>query len=143
MKIPDIIRVYGAMDYRGECQKEDAELITFFNWLHIAHPSHYAVAIHPDNEGVVRGDGFYRQSRQKAKGAIKKGAADIIICGSPTFVCELKRKDHTKSRWQEGQLEFLENCQKQGAFACVAFGFEGAQLAFNHWLLLGKGVLSE
>ena len=134
MKIPPHIQVFGDVCFMGDCPTEDAELITFFNELAKLYPSLAKVAIHPDNEGLVLGSGHLHHARQKAKGAIKKGAADIIICGNPTFVFELKRRDHTKSRWQDGQLEFLEASQKQGAFACVALGYEAALNAVNDWI---------
>ena len=123
------------MDFRGECPKEDAELITFFNQLKLNYPDLYDVAIHPDNEGLVMGTGFNNHIRQKAKGAIRNGAADIIIVGYPTFVCELKRQDHTKCRWQDGQLEFLEASQKRGAFVCVALGYLAALEALSDYLI--------
>ena len=103
MKMHEDIKVFGDIDFRGECALEDAELITFFNQLRIKYPKLAKVAIHPDNEGLVFGTGFNNHTRQKAKGAIRNGAADIIIVGCPSFVCEMKRKDHTKSRWQDGQ----------------------------------------
>ncbi|HNH44451.1 MAG TPA: hypothetical protein PK633_10245, partial [Agitococcus sp.] len=99
MKIPPHIQVFGDVCFMGDCPTEDAELITFFNELAKLYPSLAKVAIHPDNEGLVLGSGHLHHARQKAKGAIKKGAADIVICGNPTFVCEMKRQDHTKSRW--------------------------------------------
>ncbi len=135
MKIPPHIKTYGDMDFRGECALEDAELITFFNQLRMRYPVLAQVAIHPDNEGLVFGTGFNNHTRQKAKGAIRNGAADIIIVGCPSFVCELKRKDHTKSRWQDGQLEFLEASQKRGAFVCVALGYEAALQAVDYWVM--------
>ena len=135
MKMHEDIKVFGDMDFRGDCALEDDELITFFNQLRIKYPKLAKVAIHPDNEGLIFGTGFNNHTRQKAKGAIRNGAADIIIVGYPTFVCELKRKDHTKSRWQDGQLEFLEASQKQGAFVCVALGYEAALQAVNDWVM--------
>ena len=134
MKIPPHIKTYGDMDFRGQCPKEDAELITFFNQLKLHYPDLYDVAIHPDNERLISGTGFNAHSRQKAKGAIRNGASDIIIVGNPSFVCELKRQDHTKSRWQDGQLEFLESAQNMGAFVCVAFGYQAALLAIADYL---------
>ena len=122
------------MDFRCECPKEDAELITFFNQLKLHYPDLYDVAIHPDNERLISGTGFNAQSRQKAKGAIRSGASDIIIVGNPTFVCEMKRQDHTKSRWQDGQLEFLEYSLKNGAFVCIALGYESALEAVKDWI---------
>ena len=62
-----------------------------------------------------------------------EGASDVIIPGCPAFVCELKRQDHTKSKWQKGQLDYLENCQKNGAFVCVAFGYKAALEAIEEW----------
>ena len=136
MKIPQDIKVFGDMSFRGDCAKEDLELITFFNQLRIKYPKLAKVAIHPDNEGLVFGTGFNNHTRQKAKGAIRNGAADIIICGSPTFVCEMKRQNHTKSKWQDGQLDFLQTSQGLGAFVCVALGYEAALQALNDWLKL-------
>ena len=134
MKIPPHIQVFGDVCFMGDCPTEDAELITFFNELAKLYPSLAKVAIHPDNEGLVLGSGHLHHARQKAKGAIKKGAADIVICGNPTFVCEMKRQDHTKSRWQDGQLEFLEYGLKNGAFVCIALGYESALEAVKDWI---------
>jgi len=68
-----------------------------------------------------------------AEGMVK-GASDIIIPGAPTFVCELKRQDHTKCRLAKEQVEYLLACQKAGAFACVALGADGAIKAVDSWL---------
>ena len=133
MKIPDWLPVYGDINFRGDCPREDAELMTFFNELKRIYPHLSAVAIHPDNEGLVIGAAHNAHIKQKAKGAIKKGAADIIIVGNPTFVCEMKRQDHTKSQWQDGQLEFLEASKNNGAFVCVALGYVAALNAVKDW----------
>ena len=135
MKMHEDIKVFGNMDFRGDCAKEDLELITFFNQLRVKYPKLAQVAIHPDNEGLVLGTGHQQHIKQKAKGAIKKGAADIIIVGSPSFVCELKRKDHTKSQWQDGQIDFLQTSQELGAFVCVALGYEAALQAVDYWVM--------
>jgi hypothetical protein len=134
MKIPDWLQTYGDTSYRGDCALEDAELMTFFNELNRLHPQLALVAIHPDNEGLVIGAAHNAHIKQKAKGAIRNGAADIIIVGCPAFVCEMKRQDHTRCRWQDGQLEFLEASQKQGAFACVALGYVAALQALKDWI---------
>jgi hypothetical protein len=133
MKIPQWLKTYGSMDFRGDCPREDAELMTFFNELKRLYPHLSVIAIHPDNEGLIIGTGHNVHIKQKAKGAIKKGASDIIIVGNPTFVCEMKRKDHTKSQWQDGQLEFLEASKKNGAFVCIALGYVAALLAVEEW----------
>lgn len=136
MKIPNWLQTYGDTSYRGDCPLEDAELMTFFNQIRIKYPDIAKVAIHPDNEGLILGAAHNAHIKQKAKGAIRNGAADIIICGSPTFVCEMKRQDHTKSKWQDGQLDFLQTSQRLGAFVCVALGYESALQALNDWLKL-------
>ena len=135
MKMHEDIKVFGNMDFRGDCAKEDLELITFFNQLRVKYPKLAQVAIHPDNEGLVFDTGFNNHTRQKAKGAIRNGAADIIIVGCPSFVCDMKRKDHTKSRWQDGQLDFLQTSQELGAFVCVALGYEAALQAVDTWIM--------
>ena len=61
------------------------------------------------------------------------GASDIIIPGNPSFVCELKRRDHTKSTWQPKQLEYLEAAKENGSFVCVALGWEAAWDALENW----------
>jgi hypothetical protein len=134
MKIPSWLPCYGDINYRGDCPREDAELMTFFNELKRLYPHLSAVAIHPDNEGLVIGAAHNAHIKQKAKGAMKNGASDIVIIGSPTFVCEMKRQDHTKSTWQKGQLEFLEASKTNGAFVCVALGYVGAMQAVKDWI---------
>jgi hypothetical protein len=123
--------VYGNQSYRGDCPPESAEQITFFNWLRLQHPHTYGrIAIHPRNEGKRH---HAQVTRQKAEG-MTPGAADIVIPGSPAFVCELKRLDHTKSSWQDGQQNYLEAAQSLGAFTCVALGWEAARDAFNDYV---------
>jgi len=62
------------------------------------------------------------------------GAADIIIPARVAFVCELKRRDHTQSAWQDGQLTYLQAAERAGAFACVALGWEAAWQALGVWI---------
>lgn len=126
MKIPRWLPAYGDANYRGKCPPESAEQITFFNQL---PPNLRRIALHPRNEGKRT---YQQTARQKAEG-MTVGASDIIIPASPAFVCELKRQDHTQSKWQKGQLEFLQECQEQGAFVCVAFGWRAAMEALEKW----------
>ena len=131
MKFPDWLQVYGDLKYRNKnCPAEQQEQVTFFGWLRAQHPKDYGVlALHVRNEGVRT---WGQAAWHKAEG-MATGASDIIIPGAPTFVCEMKRKDHTKSRWQDGQLEYLEAAQIAGAFVCVALGYEAAIEAFKTW----------
>ena len=128
MKIPSDIEVYGDMSYRGKCATESAEQATFFNQL---TPNLRRLAIHPKNEGKRT---HAQVARDKAQG-LNTGASDIIIVGAPTFVCELKRRDHNKSTITQQQVDFLLNAQAAGAFACIALGYEAAMLALDKWLL--------
>jgi len=132
MKFPEWLkpRVYGSLSYRAACPSETDEQITFFSHLRRNYPELGRIALHPRNEGQRT---YYQAAKHKAEG-LAVGAADIVICGSPTFVCELKRRDHRKSKWQDGQLAFLEACAAQGCFVCVALGWEAASLALIDWL---------
>ena len=124
--------MYGSMDYRdSRCPSEALEQVTFFAKLRREYPDSYGLtAIHPRNEGKRS---HAQTMIQKSEG-MTPGAADIVIPGCPAFVCELKRRDHTKSRWQDGQVEYLEAAQKAGAFVCVALGCDAAWEAFGEWI---------
>jgi hypothetical protein len=127
------VRVFGDAGFRGPCPKEELEQVTFFNRLRREYPDSYGrIALHPRNEQQLRGGHHQQMIRQKAEG-MTPGASDVIIPGAPAFVCEIKRQDHTLSRWQEGQLEYLVAAAQLGAFACVALGHEAAWQAFNEW----------
>ena len=130
MKFHNDIKVFGNTDFRGECPSESAESVTFFAKLRREYPDSYGlIATHIRNEGLRT---FYQATKQKSEG-MTKGAPDIIIPASVAFICELKRQDHTKSKWQDGQQEYLLEAQKQGAFVCIALGYVGAYAAFNLW----------
>jgi len=132
------VRVYGDTTWRGACPAEEVEQVTFFNRLRREYPDTYGlIALHPRNEQQLRGSQHRMMISQKAEG-MAPGAADIIIPGSPAFVCEMKRKDHTKSKWQEGQREYLQAAYDAGAFACVALGYEAAWRAFMEWAMLER-----
>lgn len=134
MKFPDFLRVYGDTSYRGDCPLEGAEQVTFFQQLRKAYPDSYGLlAIHPKNEGKRRGAQFQQLARDKAMG-LSPGAADIVIPGRQTFIMEVKRRDHTKSSWQDGQLPYLKAAQDAGCFVGVALGWEAAWEAFREWL---------
>jgi hypothetical protein len=131
MKLPEDIDIYGDQTYRGECPSESAEQVTFFARIRMKYPDTWGkIALHPRNEGRRT---FMQSAHQMSEG-MAKGACDIIIPGAPSFVCELKRRDHTKSTWQSGQLDYLRVAQRKGAFACVALGADAAEEAFNRYL---------
>jgi len=131
MKFPNDIPVYGDTDYRGECPRESLEQVTLFRRLRQNYPQVGAIAIHPRNEGVRKKK--QQVDREKAEG-MTPGASDVIVPGSPAFVCEVKRRDHTKSEWQDEQIEYLRAALNAGAFACVALGADAAIEALEAWL---------
>lgn len=132
MKLNPLIPVFGDETFRGKCPVEDVEHINFVSWLRFNHPEIGITLIHPQNEGKKT----HQQATKDKKMGLSKGASDIIIPGSPAFVCEIKRQDHTLSTWQTGQQEFLLQSKSQGSFICVALGATGATIAFKLWLKL-------
>ena len=127
MKLPTNIKVFGDTKYRNKkCPPESTEQVTLFGWLRL---NGYTTAIHPRNEGKRS---YGQVNRQKAEG-MTKGASDVIIPGNPAFVCELKRKDHTLCKLDPEQITYLEQCQKDGCFTCVALGHEAAIEAIKKW----------
>lgn len=122
MKFPPWLEVAGDQTFRGDCPSETAELVTFFAVLRREMPEYGSIAIHPRNEGQRK---HWQASREKVEG-MTPGAADIVIPCCPPLVIELKRRDHTKSRWEDGQQEYLAHAQTLGARVCVALGWEAA-----------------
>lgn len=129
------VLTFGNLDFRGKCPTEALEQVTFFNRLRTDYPDTWgAIAVHPRNEGQLRGGQFAGMRKAKAEG-MTPGSADIVIPGAPAFVCELKRQDYSKSDWQDGQIGYLAASVKCGAFVCVALGYVAAWQAFEYYLL--------
>lgn len=128
------VPIYGDIKWRGKCHLEKVEQASFFNQLRKEYPDTWGIlAIHPRNEGLVQNGQFQAVIKHKMEG-MSPGAADIIIPGSPTFVCEVKRLDITQSKWQDGQQAYLKAAQDAGCFACVALGAAAAWEAFLEWV---------
>lgn len=134
MNFPPHIPVFGDTSFRGKCPQEHVEQASFFNQIRRVYPDTWGlIALHPRNEGLVQAGQFSAIVKHKVEG-MAKGAADIVIPGGVGgFVCELKRRDHTQSKWQEGQLEYLTAAQNAGSFVCVALGAVSAWEAFQEW----------
>jgi len=127
------VPIYGDINWRGRCPEESHEQMSFFNRLRKEYPYSYGlIALHPRNEGLKERGQFSAVIRHAAEG-MTAGAADIIIPGKVTFVCEMKRQNHVKSAWQDGQREYLAVAQSAGAFACIALGAVAAWQAFEEW----------
>lgn len=130
MKVPSDIKVYGDMDFRGKCPSENLEQVTFFARLRRLHPEYGAIAIHPRNEGKRT---HLQAAKEKSEG-MTTGATDIIIPSNPSFVCELKRRDHMLSSLHQAQIDYMRAAQAAGCFVCVALGADAAWQAFGEWL---------
>ena len=131
MKTPNWLPVFGDLPKSTSNPAEDYVLSSLISRIRNDYPSTYGlVSFHVKNEskrttGQIRAD--------KAKG-LTKGVSDLIVVGNPTLCMEIK-KDNS-CRFEDGQLEFLQQAQKQGAFVCLAIGYQGAKDAFEHWLKL-------
>lgn len=131
MKFDSWLLVFGDLHFRGDCFEEEKEQIIFFDWLKLNHADYARLLIHPKIEGKRS---FFMQMKDRKTGAMNKGVSDIVIPCSPAFICEIKRKNHIKSKWQDGQKEFLSMAKNKGSFVCVALGADAAKEAFNYYL---------
>ena len=124
------IKTYGDINFRGQCAKEDLVVQTIVNQVRKRYP--HVMFTHIKNEG----------KRTKAQIDFDKsmgmvgGISDLVFFGHPMMLMEVKRQDHTKSKWQPNQQEFLINTAKQGCFSCVCFGWEAGMQAVEEWLSL-------
>jgi hypothetical protein len=122
-----MVRIYGEK-VKGRQPRENAEMITFFNELRTLYPELARLATHIKNEGKRN---IHQANKDKAEGLVK-GFADIVIVGSPAFVCEMKSKSKT-SKISPEQCEFLIAADKNGAFTCIAYGYKAALEAVKEW----------
>lgn len=129
--MPSDIKIFGNIHFRGDCKSEEIEQQDFVAWLRLNHPVYAAIMLHPKNEG---GRSPQQSARDKKNGCLNTGASDIIIPAAVSFVCELKRRDHTKSSISNDQVRYIQSATSAGSFGCVALGFYGAREAFECWL---------
>lgn len=119
---------------KGKCPTEIVEQRTFVNQVRLLHPDTWGrLLVHVPNEDTHRDR--HKAAERYADG-MSKGASDIIIPGCPAFVCEFKRANGVPSDIRADQMKYLQTAAATGSFACVAFGWEQAILAFNDWLAL-------
>jgi len=130
MNLPPDIQLYGNPAWRGDCPTETAEAVTLFQAIRAQWPNTLGkIAVHVKNEGKRR---HGQISWDKAQGMVT-GASDVFIPGAPSFLCELKRRDHTKSRISKEQIDYLRAAQANGSFVCIALGWEAAFAAVKEW----------
>ena len=137
MNIPELqsagIMIYGDTGYRNKmCPLEDAELITFMNWLAREYPQF--PAIHIKNEKKRQGKDFVELAGERKKHSIVKGWVDITIAGFPTLFIEMKRLDHTLCTVDKEQITFMRRAGDVDCWAVVALGYVAAQQVFMEWL---------
>lgn len=133
MKTPEWLPKFGNLPKSTSNPAEDYVLSSVVSRIRKDYPNTYGlVAFHVKNESK-------RTTTQikidKLKG-LTKGVSDLIVIGNPTLCMEIK-KDNS-CRFEDGQLQFLEQAQKGGAFACLAIGYQGALDAFHHWIEIQK-----
>ena len=124
--IPDGVMLYGG-DYRGECNSEDADLISFVSWFKYQYPQYAQLIFHIPNESMKPIAGLVMD---KKKGVLD-GAPDIIIMTNPALCMEAKRKDASKSLQStkarchfDRQMKVLSGFAKIGHRCAVCFGLD-------------------
>ena len=133
MKIDTRIKVYGDLTHRDtKCPREDEEQKTIVNQVRKRYPELLFTSV--KNEGKKTTS---QSDYDKAMG-LTAGVSDLVFFGNPTLCLEVKRKDHTKSKWQPMQESFLIKAKEQGAMACVCFGWEAGMDAVEDWLKIKK-----
>mgnify|MGYP001549241587 CR=1 FL=1 len=127
------IEIYGDINYRGDCPAEGVEQTTAIGRIRREYPQSLGLLVlHPRNEGKRR---FSQAAKEKAQG-LTPGASDIVIPANPAFVCEIKRRDHTKSTITPEQIRYLNAAQSAGCFACVALGADAVMLAIYDFMAI-------
>lgn len=124
--IPDGVKLYGG-DYRGECNSEDADLISFVSWFKFNWPEYADLILHIPNESMKPVAGLVMD---KKKGVLD-GAPDILIMLNPAIIMEAKRKDASKSLQSakarihfDRQMKVLAGFAANGHQCAVCFGLE-------------------
>lgn len=123
------IKTYGKT-IAGKHPREAPIMTTIFAWLKKNHPEYFKVAVHVRNEN----DGDYEKTKKaKMQGGFVKGAVDILIIAKTPFACEVKTLNHGSKPTVE-QIEFLNQVDKLGGFACVCHGVDAFIEAFEDWI---------
>lgn len=133
MIIDKRIRCYGDLNYRNpKTPREDSEAQTLVNQVRKKYP--HVLFMHIKNEGKkTKAQADFDRSM-----GMMAGASDFIFLGVPPMALELKRQDHTLSKWQPKQQEFLIASQEQGMFTAVCFGWQAGMQAVEDWLKVKK-----
>lgn len=110
--------------YRGECNSEETEQMTYGLWMDYHFPD--VIWFHVPNETGTKSGAQFVIKRKKM--GVKSGVSDVIILSNGAAhscaVMELKKEDRTKSQVSKCQRKFLEVAHKEGKFAAIAYGAE-------------------
>lgn len=110
---------------------ETLEQVTFVNRLRKQYPDTLGrLVVHVKNEGRRTKS----QALRDAAEGMTPGASDILIPVSPAIVIEFKRRDHTLSSWQKGQIDYLKAAHDAGSFVFVALGADAAMEGIREWI---------
>lgn len=114
--------------YRGECPLEDSDLIAFKWWMDYRFPD--VLWFHPSQE--TKSNSVQHLASRARKG-VRSGVSDVIILTPGVrwhkATIELKRHDSMLSKWQPGQIPFLNDSASAGAFSAVACGLDQIKIA--------------
>ena len=125
--------MYGDLTYRNpKCKEEHEEQQTIVNQVRKRYPELLFTSV--KNEGKRTPN---QVAYDKSMG-MTAGVSDLVFFGNPTLCLEVKRQDHTKSKWKPMQEPFLIKAKEQGAMACVCFGWEAGMEAVEDWLKIKK-----
>src|SRR5699024_7842307 len=128
MIINSNIRVYGDINYRGDCAREDSEVQTIVNQVRKRYP--HILFTHIKNEDKRT---KAQMDFDKSMGLLN-GVSDLVFFGNPTLLLKVKSSDTTSCKWQHNHEQFLTAASSQGCFSCVALGWEGAMQAVEDWI---------
>lgn len=124
--IPDGVKLYGG-DYRGDCNSEDVDLISFVSWFKFKWPEYADLILHIPNESMKPVAGLVMD---KKKGVLD-GAPDILIMLNPAIAMEAKRKDASKSLQSsksrthfDRQMKVIAGFAANGHQCAVCFGLD-------------------
>jgi hypothetical protein len=72
------IAIYGDAGFRGDCNKEDSDLASFFSWVRFNYPVYASLIFHPEMEMPTNGGASYAyHAKSKAKGRVDSLLANI------------------------------------------------------------------
>lgn len=133
MNIDPRVRIFGDLNYRNKkCPQEATEQQTVINQVRIHYPFLVYTSIKNEDKRTSA------QMKLEQSMGFRAGVSDLVFFGNPTLCIEMKRQDHTMSKWQPEQQPFLIEAQAQGAMTCVCFGWQAAMQAIEEWLSIRK-----